>query len=248
MSTKRSDNFSKFWMRIKEDNPEVGVITTNYDTLIDDSFDKIYPDCLLDYCIDFANFRYPNMITPFDWWADPKRPMSIFTKSLPTRIKLLKLHGSLNWKYCDSCDQIALTPWQHGINLKRDTYESFMDIQVSLCPFDGNKLSSLIQVPTHLKNNNIYIFRKLYDEASYLIKNATRLVFIGYSFPEADVHIRALIKRCFSSRGKIFVVNKSYAKDLKYRYESLARCVDYHEMTFESFVNSKLFSSILTTK
>ena len=72
------------------------------------------------------------------------------------------------------------------------------------------------------------------------------LVFIGYSFPEADVHIRALIRRCFSDDGKIIVINKSRAKDLKHRYEGLAKNVDYHEYTFERFVKSKVFDELLS--
>jgi NAD-dependent SIR2 family protein deacetylase len=244
-STRRSQNFSIFWKVIKDINREIGIITTNYDTLIDESFDSIYPDCLADYCIDLINYRYPDRITPFDWWIDPKKPARIFNGVIPTRIKLIKIHGSLNWKYCDCCGQVGLTPWQHGINLKKDTYESFLDSQISNCPFDNNKLSSLIQVPTHLKSNTNYIFNKLYDEASFLIQNAKKLVFVGYSFPEADVHIRALIKRCFEQDGNIIVINKSRAKDLRHRYESLAHNVEYHEMPFERFVKSKIFKSIL---
>lgn len=245
-STRKSLNFPMFWETVKNKNPEVGVITTNYDTLLDDSFDKIYPECLADYCIDFVNYRHSEEIIPFDWWIDPKKPATIFDGVIPTRIKLIKLHGSLNWKYCNCCGQVALTPWQHGINLKLDSYESFLEGQVSECPFDGNKLSSLIQVPTHLKTNSNYIFNKLYDEAAFLVRNASQLVFVGYSFPEADVHIRALVKRCFPEKGTIVVINKSTAKDLRHRYESLAKNVKYHEMTFEYFVKSNLFQQLLT--
>ena len=85
----------------------------------------------------------------------------------------------------------------------------------------------------------------MYDEAGYTIRNAKKLVFIGYSFPEADVHIRALIKRNFNPENEIIVINKSSAKDLIYRYESLSRKVDYKEMTFEKFIKSRLFESLI---
>ncbi|HJP17736.1 MAG TPA: SIR2 family protein [Nitrospinota bacterium] len=243
--TKRSDNFRTFWSVINKHNKNIGVITTNYDTLIDDAFDKIYSECLIDYCIDFINYRHPDAGIPFWWWIDPTKPTEMFNDVTPTRIKLVKIHGSLNWKYCDCCGQVGLTPWDHGINLKTNSYDSFIGKELSDCPFDNNKLSSLIQVPTHLKTNNNYIFNKLYDEALYLICNAKSLVFIGYSFPEADVHIRALIKRGFRNNGKIFVINKSSAKDLRHRYESLAKKVNYHQMPFENFVKSRLLLNIL---
>lgn len=244
-STRESKNFTSFWNTICTSDPEIGVITTNYDTLLDDAFDKIYPRCLLDYCIELANYRHAEDIIPFDWWIDPKKPTTIHDEVVPTRIKLIKLHGSLNWKYCNCCGQVGLTPWQHGIDLKQDSFQSFLSIQTSECPFDGNKLSSLIQVPTHFKATYNYIFNKLYDEASYLVGNAKQLVFVGYSFPEADVHIRALVRRCFAENGRIVVINKSRTKELKHRYESLSKYVEYHEMMFEHFVRSKTFTDIL---
>lgn len=250
--TSKSENFKLFWEEIREKNKNIGIVTTNYDTLIDEAFDTIYPDCLLDYCLDFTNYRYEDgyVLDAFNWWVNPQKPTNFYNYIVPTRIKLIKIHGSLNWKYCDCCGQVTLTPWQHQINLKKDSFQSFLDSerQTSICPFDENKLSSLIQVPTHLKVNHNHIFNKLYDEALYLVRNAKILVFIGYSFPEADVHIRALIRRGFSENGKIIVINKSKASDLKYRYESLAKNVEYHQMTFERFVRSKLLKNILSNQ
>jgi len=246
-NTNRSDNFILFWKTIKELNQEVGVITTNYDTLIEEAFDSIYPICLLDYCVDLINYRYPESLIPFDWWVDPKKPVEIFDGIIPTRIRLIKLHGSLNWKYCNCCGQVALTPWQHQINLKTDSYESFLDSQTTECPLDHNKLASLIQAPTHYKSFHNYIFSKLYDEATYLLRSASQLVFIGYSFPAADVHIRALIRQSYKENGRIIVVNKSRAKDLRHRYESLAQNIEYYAMPFERFVRSGIFRDILSS-
>lgn len=244
-NTKRSEIFREFWEKIRSVDPLVGAITTNYDTLIDESFDAVYPSCLIDYCLDFVNFRHPDVGEGFDWWIDPKRPGEEHFVGGATRIKLIKLHGSLNWKYCSCCGQITLTPWQHQYDLKRDSFNSFFQRQVLECPFDGNKLSSLLQMPTHLKSNSNFIFSKLYDEASFLVGNAKQLVFVGYSFPEADVHIRALIRRCFAEDGQIIVINKSRAKDLRHRYEGLSRNVRYYEYSFEKFVKSRLFEDLL---
>ena len=104
-TTTRSDHFREFWNKVQEIEPEIGVITTNYDTLIDEAFDRIYPKSLIDYCIDFVNFRHPEAGIPFDWWIDPKKPTESFGETKLTRIKLVKLHGSLNWKYCSCCGQ-----------------------------------------------------------------------------------------------------------------------------------------------
>jgi len=243
--TKSSVHFKYFWEAIRVNRKEIGVITTNYDTLIDEAFDKIYSDYLIDYCIDLINFRYPNDITPFDWWDNPRQPVTQFGNHTPVRVKLIKIHGSLNWKYCDCCAQVGLTPWQHRINLKTDSFGSFVESEITTCPFDQNKLTSLIQTPSHLKTNHNFIFNKLFDEAGYTIRNAKTLVFIGYSFPEADVHIRALVKRNFNSNNEIIVINKSSAKELIHRYETLSDNVNYKEMTFEKFLKSKLFENLI---
>ncbi len=66
--TEKSVCFREFWQSIKDNNQKIGVITTNYDTLIDEAFDLIYDDYLIDYCIDLINFRYSKDIEAFDWW------------------------------------------------------------------------------------------------------------------------------------------------------------------------------------
>jgi hypothetical protein len=241
--TKSSEYFKSFWEAIRANKKEIAVITTNYDTLIDEAFDVIYSDYLIDYCIDLINYRYPDEITPFDWWDNPRRPVSQFGNQTPVRVKLIKIHGSLNWKYCNCCAQVGLTPWNHGINLKKDSFDSF--VRGKICPFDQNKLTSLIQAPSHLKTNNNFIFNKLFDEAGYTLRNAKKLVFIGYSFPEADVHIRALVKRNFNPKNEIIVINKSSAKDLVHRYKTLSDKVNYKELTFEKFLKSKLFDNLI---
>lgn len=243
--TKHSEHFRYFWEQVRKNRKKIGAITTNYDTLIDESFDKIYNEYLIDYCLDLINYRYPESIPGFDWWINPSQPVTQFGDKKPVRIKLIKIHGSLNWKYCDCCGQVGLTPWQHRINLKTESFESFFESELTNCPFDDNNLASLIQAPSHQKSNHNFIFNKLYDEAGYTLRGAKILVIIGYSFPEADVHIRALVRRNFNPNNRIIVINKSTAKDLVYRYESLSHNVEYKEMTFERFLRSQLFKELM---
>jgi NAD-dependent SIR2 family protein deacetylase len=244
--TSHSDDFRLFWQRVSDMQASVGIITTNYDTLVDEAFDSIYPQYLLDYCIDLVNHRHPTNVHPFDWWLDATKPTDVNGGTPPQRVKLVKIHGSLNWKYCSTCGQVALTPWQHQFNLKLDSFATFFDSQTHQCSFDGTPLQSLLQPPSHIKARGNYIFNRLYDQAAYLLGSAKTLVFIGYSFPEADVHIRALVKRTFKETGQIVVINKSRAADLRHRYESLASAVQYKEWTFDQFVRSELFTRLLT--
>lgn len=244
--TTYSGSFRTFFNSIDVINRNVGIITTNYDTLIDEAMSELYSRCLIDYCLDLVNYRHPDKINPFDWWDDPKKEVTIFDDICPTRIKLVKLHGSLNWKYCPCCGQVVLTPWGHEINLATGHFESGFEEEMTVCPFDGTLLGSLLQPPTHLKSNTNYIFQKLFDEASFLVQNASFLVFVGYSFPEADIHIRALIKRSFPQNGQILVINKSCDKSLRSRYTGLSNNVDFCECEFEKFIYSKMFKNLLS--
>lgn len=246
--TTQSHDFQRFWQRVAEMKSSIGVITTNYDTLIDEAFDTIYPKFLLDYCIDLVNHRHPTNVHPFDWWLDATKPTDVNGEIPAHRVKLIKLHGSLNWKYCSTCGQVALTPWQHQFNLKLNSFSTFYELQIHECSFDGTNLQSLLQPPSHVKPNSNYIFNRLYDQAAYLLGSAENLVFIGYSLPEADVHIRALVKRHFRNSGNIVVINKSRAQDLRHRYESLSQNVLYREWSFETFLRSELFNQLLMEK
>ena len=56
------------------------LISTNYDILIDNALTALYPDVLLDYGVEFTNFKKEN-----NW----RRPND-------SAVKLYKIHGSLN--------------------------------------------------------------------------------------------------------------------------------------------------------
>ncbi len=142
--------YSHFWEKAIKSNRNFSIITTNYDNLIDDAFDMWgYPKYgLIDYCIDFLN--YTDELVGFDWWINPRKPVPDWKDCQPRPIKLIKIHGSLNWKYCHCCSQAILTPWHTDIDL--DTGElSRFDLNDSdvakVCPRDGHYLSTMI-IPT----------------------------------------------------------------------------------------------------
>ena len=53
----RNGTYRKFWEIVSETNRNVSVVTMNYDTLLDESFDFLYPDkAYIDYCIELMNY------------------------------------------------------------------------------------------------------------------------------------------------------------------------------------------------
>ncbi|GAG73858.1 unnamed protein product [marine sediment metagenome] len=245
-------NHRKFWEFIKEYNRNILIITLNYDTLLEESFDFLYPDYgLIDYCIHLINYNYPPGMDAFNWWDNPREFIPVWSNSNPIPIKIIKIHGSLNWKYCSTCRGILLTPWDTDIDLNtgkfiRHDYEIDKSY-IYRCPIDNTVFETLILQPSHIKNFENPIIKEIFNEAVSEIKNSKRLIFIGYSFPDADIHIRAILNRASIFHKEIFVIDTNKSKDFKYKFKSLGKNIYFIESTFEDVLeNKKLFSELIS--
>jgi hypothetical protein len=204
-------------------------ISLNYDILIDNALLGAREDSNLDldYAIEFMNFGRQ--------WKRPRPKRSI---------TLFKLHGSLNWLYCPSCRAIRITPKQKGVcRLKWRPSEC-------ICRRCKTLAVPIIIPPTYFKAlSNLYL-RQIWHAAEQTLKKCSRLVFCGYSFPDADVHIRYLLKRVEVYRQKtpdVYIINEHSGKDdtsrhmEKNRYLRFFRDksrVHYTQLSFEEFCNT----------
>ncbi|HWI64948.1 MAG TPA: hypothetical protein VNT75_24225 [Symbiobacteriaceae bacterium] len=109
---------------------------------------------------------------------------------------LAKLHGSLNWGLCQACSQI--------------------EVARTACSRCGNGgLHGLIISPTWLKSYGGAHLQQLWDLALDRLRQAERIVFIGYSMPAADIAIYHLLRRAMLAgpgqrrRPAIHVINHS---------------------------------------
>lgn len=246
----KGEVYKKFWRTVDAHNRNISVVTMNYDTLIDEAFDFLfYQRAFIDFCIDLMNYNDLEGIDAFNWWINPREPVQVEGGELPVPIKLLKIHGSLNWKFCNCCNQVLLTPWDTRIDLtsmgfKRYIYPSCEnpDTQVFdlLCPHDGNRFQTCIVPPSHIKNLAHPVINKLLDETASEIRKSRKLVFIGYSFPEADVHIKALFKKNLLPHHEIHVVDPYLNEQIKSNYRSLSEGVHFHEIGFDRFVDQEM--------
>ena len=63
------------------------------------------------------------------------------------QLKLLNLHGSLNWKYCNCCNQTLLTPWDRTIDLHRGKFLGFTypdnEKYEYVCPLGRHRVSNI---------------------------------------------------------------------------------------------------------
>jgi kumamolisin len=127
---------------------------------------------------------------------------------------LLKLHGSLNWLHCKSCQRLEFGKSTSQKFLKvlnrlvGPTLEQSFLTDGGACPTCQSKLRPLLVAPTHLKNYRNPHLSQVWYEAERVLRDTGRVIFVGYSLPEDDVEVIYLLKRSMAHLppGQITVV------------------------------------------
>ncbi len=202
-------------------------ITTNYDILCDNALLDLFPDKKVDYGVDFVNYKEGSFVRP----------------DLDS-IKFFKLHGSLNWLYCPTCNNLRITPYEKGV------YTLMVNPASSYCQKCESVYSPIIVPPTFYKDLSKVFLNEVWNKAENELLDVEHLNFCGYSFPDADIHIKYLIKRVQKNRKypnllKISVVNNHNEKkhegkvDEENRFKRfLGKSVKYTNYTFEEFATN----------
>ena len=120
-------------------------------------------------------------------------------------IKVLKMHGSLSWLECPKCRRIY-TDFSREIAL-----DELKQVKCPKCKSDGfegedPKLRSLIITPTFMKSLDNLNIKNIWQNAFIDISESDHLIFIGYSFPDADFEMRCLLKKAVKSTADVTVV------------------------------------------
>lgn len=182
------------------DDDPFSIITLNWDTLLDNNLfvacnnklstgKKILPD----YC--FYNYD-----------VDGNIPCTKLKAKGYHNIKLLKLHGSINWLLCKNCGRI-LTSFKEDIAFYNIDPGS-SKYSCSTCCSIGREsdLKSVLITPTFIKDFNNLHLKNIWFNASIELSEASEVVFIGYSLPDADYEFRYLLKRSLRKDAKVTVV------------------------------------------
>lgn len=213
--------------KLIEDNKlsSTAFVTSNYDILIDNALTKLYPNYDVDYGIEFTNYEKNN-----DW----KRPRP------QKAIYLYKLHGSLNWLYCLTCVSLTLTPKVKSV--------ATLVFKPQKCDVCGSVMVPIVIPPTFFKVMSNFYLQEIWRKTENTLKQAKKFFFCGYSFPNADMHIKYLLKRVEINRGstpEIFIFNKYKGKPshekmsekLRYMrfFKDSQKKVNYTNHSFEDF-------------
>ena len=239
--TYRHDVYRRFWELARETTLNIGVVTTNYDTLLDEAFDFLYPHhAFIDYCIPFMNYEWNAtpiaMPDAFDWWVDPRQPVPIWKEgAAPVPIKVIKIHGSLNWHDCPACGQVLLRPFSRFVP-GADKSEADIRIATPFCPWDGERFRPFIVPPSHTRTLRSPMLAQLRGEAAREIRSARQVVVVGYSFPPPDVHLKALLTKNLMPDCTLTVIDPCITDRMRAAFQSLNRPVEFVNGTFQDAI------------
>lgn len=241
------NKFSKKLVSIRQtdkDKDPFTIISTNWDIIIENSLmNYIHSDeGVLDYC--FYLHKYDS--------GERLRSGLYFRGEGKYNLKVLKLHGSMNWLQCQRCQRVFVTYFQ---KIALDEFLSkptcpLCEHQNSIPPDknQGAYLSSVLIMPTFLKDLNIFQLKLTWQIAGIELQEASKIVFMGYSFPLADFDFRHLLGSSLKSDAEIDVVlldrdrpeNFSHPEfSPSFRYESFfgKRKLNFHYDGVESYIN-----------
>jgi hypothetical protein len=227
------------------------IISLNWDILLDNHLndalrvrdgevtDDYGPFGVVDYCCYISSLRNDDRRIRTGLWTLGCRGYNI---------NLLKLHGSMNWLQCPNCQQLFI-----GFAAKHNVINFTRPKRCRYCGEQGNKsyLRGSLVMPTFLKDLSNVQVKLIWQNAGIEIMEARRLVFVGYSLPQADFEFRQLISRMVHKDAKIEVYlwdkAASYG-DEKLRYENFfsRHNVEIHGGGAEEFVLHETSRPIVT--
>lgn len=128
------------------------------------------------------------------------------------QVPVLKLHGSTNWTYCDSCRTLFAAPTQDGkdalhrlVFIEADDFKSLeSDRRVSSavtrlpdyrqCIHCNCDLTARVGTFSFRKDFAIQQFQTIWQRAHNELRESSAWLFVGYSMPESDFEFRHLLK------------------------------------------------------
>ncbi len=164
------------------------VISLNYDIIVDNALKACFgPN--LDYGLQYKAY------SPYD-------PLPDFVQ--PNTVKLYKIHGSLNWAVCPTCHVLYIADPRLG-KIAGETFDLHAN-----CQTPGHEpLEAWLITPSNLKSYEQEQVPSIWPQVLLALEKAEQVVFIGYSLPDADFHIKYLLQRGLNHnpQPKIVVVD-----------------------------------------
>ncbi|HSR67624.1 MAG TPA: SIR2 family protein [Acidobacteriota bacterium] len=181
----------------------------------------------IDYGVEFANFEKVEATV-----AEPGQGFPLY-----------KLHGSFNWLLSKVTGNLYYGGLQKAVGvLYGGDIESLYREGAQLFGEQVSALEPILVTPTHLKDLRNPHLAGIWRKAEMALRQAKRVIFIGYSLPGDDMHIKYLLKRSLETnphrrRAEIVVVNPSKWDQSNFR-KFFGDQVVSHQMGFADYVNN----------
>jgi NAD-dependent SIR2 family protein deacetylase len=186
-----------------KEHANTSVITTNYDCCMDRALATAGLE--FKYEVEFAN-----------------------TGPETGKIPLLKLHGSLNWFYCETCQHVFL------IDIER-TVKDYLDDRalypvIGVCKDCGGQRRGLLVPPLAMKFDVPPPLNPLLDRAEAAFGEAELIAVVGFSFAEADLYLtRMLTKAMQNTTAQLLIVDPDFDVVTRVRKRFGIRIPNFHD-------------------
>lgn len=194
------------WQRLKQlltsvEYESSAFVSMNWDEVIEGRFQVIHSQHGdVDYGCDAIRVR-----------LSPDKRRVILDENKGPCLRIVKIHGSVNWLYCDNCQRVFWFFPGQGRKISERLLSSAEQRMIAserksrvrqwTCPFCPRvRLSTRLATFSYRKALDFPMFQKSWFTAEDLLRHADTWAFIGYSLPAADYEFKYLLKRVQLSR------------------------------------------------
>jgi hypothetical protein len=134
------------------------------------------------------------------------------------RLRLLKLHGSLDWLHCPLCEHLYIHPARAVF---RGRTRPGRTPRQGACVCGYGPLRHVIVAPSMVRDVRDADLLSIWQAALEALRAARRWIVIGYSMPPEDVAIRSMLVRALGgrkTRPAVMLVQRREAVDVVSRY------------------------------
>lgn len=188
-------------------NDKISIITTNWDILLDNSLNEFAKE----YCIEEDKKSNKIAVVDYCCYISSLQDNPFIKPGLLALgkggyiMKYLKLHGSMNWLHCPTCQRMFVK-YDVKTMLSSDKFCKHCKKNFVLEDINAVKLKSNLLLPTFIKDLSNIQIQLVWQNAGIELSEASKVVFVGYSLPQADFEIRQLLSRCIPNHAEVEVV------------------------------------------
>lgn len=170
---------------------DLSYVVLNWDCVLEKYIRQVKPNARINYC---NNGKFLDSVDKNGFEED---------------IKLLKVHGSVNWLYCDNCRVLVNDLYERVKAIKKagfrksdfELFDEFQKVkgmdeimEAEECCVCKDRLSSHIASLSYRKSFRENSYANIWSEAEDVLSNSDKWIFIGYSMPQSDYEFKHILK------------------------------------------------------